>query len=317
MLCPFCLEDTMTHKEKEIRNLEIVAKRHAGKSMSELAEEYGLTETGIHHICKRYGVAGKMSNRKAQPKEYRNQYTSGKFDREANAIRYINERTPNFEYAGNFTGIDGYVDLKCKTCGTVITKSFVSVRHGTARCEVCYQRELDEHAEKKKKERRVQAEKDRQSRKFKRLFEMEIEQATFKQCPICNSLFIGNRVYCSEKCRHQNKWQMKDGYRYQFPLEEVYKRDNGICYLCGEPCDWNDYEVKDGVIVYGNNYPSRDHVVPKSIGGSNTWDNIRLAHRICNSLKRNIPLVENFKNGPRETGARAHVEHIFARVAIS
>ncbi len=84
---------------------------------------------------------------------------------------------------------------------------------------------------------------------------------------------------------------MKDGYRHLFPLEDVYRKDNGICYICGKVCDWNDYTERNGVIIYGDNYPSRDHVIPKSKGGGNTWDNIRLAHRLCNSRKRDRPLV--------------------------
>lgn len=270
----------MTREESRKRKEQVIEYYKEGHTQKETAERFGLSRDYLHVLLR--GI---------RPG---NQYTNGLFDREANAIRYINERIPWFEYAGNFTGVDGYVDLKCRTCGTVITKSFVSVKHGKARCGVCYQRELDERREARERERIAQAERDRTARKFKRLFEMEMEQASFKQCPICNTLFIGGRVYCSEKCQHQNKWHMKDGYRHQFPLEEVYERDNGICYLCGGACDWNDYEEKNGVIVYGNNYPSRDHVIPKSMGGLNTWDNIRLAHRICNSLKADSPLVENF-----------------------
>lgn len=223
-----------------------------------------------------------------------NQYTNGLFDREANAIRYINERTPWFEYAGNYTGIDGYVDLKCKTCGSIITKSFVTVKHGCACCDVCKQREAEERRAIKAAKRKEEVEEKKRTRKYKRLFEMTAEQATLKQCPVCNSLFVGSRTYCSNACAHQIKWRIKDGYRKLFPLEEVYERDKGICYLCGKVCDWNDYEERNGVIVYGNNYPSRDHVIPKSKGGKNEWDNIRHAHRICNSVKADIPLVENF-----------------------
>jgi hypothetical protein len=49
-----------------------------------------------------------------------------------------------FEYAGNFTGIDGYVDLKCKKCGTILRKSFVCVKHGKAKCEECKHKEQEE-----------------------------------------------------------------------------------------------------------------------------------------------------------------------------
>lgn len=87
---------------------------------------------------------------------------------------------------------------------------------------------------------------------------------------------------------------MKDGYRYKFGLKELYDRDAGVCYICGGLCDWEDKQAVNGVWIYGNNYPSRDHVIPKSKGGENSWDNLRLAHRLCNSRKRDIPLSENF-----------------------
>jgi len=278
----------MNKKDREKRNAEIVSMRKNGASMSEIAEHCGLTQSGVHSVCKRYGVAGVRSNRRATVQEYRNQYTTGAFDREANAIRYINERTPEFEYAGNFTGLDGYVDLKCKTCGTVMRKSFVTVRHGCATCKVCAKHKAEENEQKRRKE----AERRAEERKRNTLLKRKYKQITFKACPVCNSLFVGSKTYCSEHCRLQNKYNMKDGYRHKFPLEEVYKRDNGICYLCGKLCDWNDYEERNGAIVYGNNYPSRDHVVPKSKGGTNDWENIRLAHRVCNSLKADSPLVK-------------------------
>ncbi len=286
----------MTHAEKEKRNIEIVEARHKGLSMNQLAEKYNLTCSGIQHICKRYGVAGKMSKRQVKCKAYRNQYTAGEFDREANAIRYINERTPMFEYAGNFTGVDGYVDLKCKACGNVMRKSFVCVKQGKARCQYCYEKDIEEHRQKKQAEHDRVMKQRAEDRKVQAALNRKYKQETMRVCPICNSVFIGNKKYCSVKCRDKNHYMMKDGYRYLFPLHEVYKRDNGICYLCGEMCDWNDWEEVDGVIVYGNNYPSRDHVVPKSKGGLNDWSNIRLAHRICNSLKADSPLVKKIAN---------------------
>ncbi len=257
-----------------------------GHTMSEVAERFGYSKPYVQRVCK--GIAPQQ----AIPKTYSNQYTHKDFDRVANAKRYIEERTPNFEYAGNFTGIDGYVDLKCIKCGSVIHKSFVSVKHGKATCPVCIQRRKEERIN---RERQVAVEKAKAREKQKSdniRYGTKFKQITLKQCQICGNVFVssgGNAKYCSDKCRNKNHWAMKDGYRYLFPLKEVYERDNGICYICGKACDWNDYTERNGVIIYGNNYPSRDHVIPKSKGGGNTWDNIRLAHRSCNSHKRDRP----------------------------
>ena len=272
----------MTHKERAEVREAMKAYKAEGHTMAEVADKFGYTKGYVQRICK--GIAPQQS----QPEVYRNQYTNGAFDREANARKYV-ERIDGYEYAGNFTGVDGYVDIRCKKCGSVQRKSMTTIRHG--RKPFCYTCIDNGRAQKKaEKEKAIKAERAR--RKCDRLSVKRAIQPTFKVCPICNNIFMGNNTYCSSKCRENNKWRMKDGYRYLFPLNEVYERDNGICYLCGEKCDWNDYKEQDGVVIYGNMYPSRDHIVPKSKGGKNTWSNIRLAHRICNSLKSYAPLVE-------------------------
>ena len=68
-------------------------------------------------------------------------------------------------------------------------------------------------------------------------------------------------------------------------LKALYKRDKGICYLCGKGCNWDDYTIRGNKFIAGNYYPSIDHVIPLSKGGIDTWNNVRLSHRICNSLK--------------------------------
>jgi 5-methylcytosine-specific restriction endonuclease McrA len=53
----------------------------------------------------------------------------------------------------------------------------------------------------------------------------------------------------------------------------IFKRDRGICYLCLQPV--TDYE----------NEATLDHVIPRSRGGGNTMENLRLAHKVCNIWK--------------------------------
>lgn len=59
---------------------------------------------------------------------------------------------------------------------------------------------------------------------------------------------------------------------------EIYERDDWKCKICDEPIDvdahWND-----------NLAPSLDHIVPRSLGGSDDPDNLRTAHRSCNSSR--------------------------------
>ena len=69
-------------------------------------------------------------------------------------------------------------------------------------------------------------------------------------------------------------------------LQKLFERDGGVCYLCGRPCDFNDVEIRDGVPIYGHDYPSIDHVVPASRGGLHSWKNVKLSHIVCNIKKR-------------------------------
>lgn len=71
-------------------------------------------------------------------------------------------------------------------------------------------------------------------------------------------------------------------------VEKLVERDNGICHICGLPVDMADFYINEnGVQICGDMYPSRDHVRPISLGGLHSWDNIKLAHRICNTKKSN------------------------------
>lgn len=74
--------------------------------------------------------------------------------------------------------------------------------------------------------------------------------------------------------------------RDSISLDEVIRRDNGICYICGCKVSKEDSWRDDhGYFVCGPTYPTRDHVIPISKGGTHTWDNVRLACKRCNELK--------------------------------
>jgi 5-methylcytosine-specific restriction endonuclease McrA len=49
-------------------------------------------------------------------------------------------------------------------------------------------------------------------------------------------------------------------------------------------CDWNDHSWSE---YSGPLYPSIDHIVPMSKGGDHVWNNVQVAHIICNSYKGN------------------------------
>ena len=102
------------------------------------------------------------------------------------------------------------------------------------------------------------------------------------RCKECGTEFattFGDRrsSFCSIDCMH--KWCSKQGNHNRemrlrgalvdkdITLKRVAQRDKDICYLCGHPVDWNE------------------HVIPIAKGGKHAWNNVRLAHCHCNSLK--------------------------------
>jgi 5-methylcytosine-specific restriction endonuclease McrA len=69
------------------------------------------------------------------------------------------------------------------------------------------------------------------------------------------------------------RWFETDKLREIFFRSCLYERDNGLCGLCGEPICYSEMHV--------------DHILPKSLGGPNLWDNFQIACPSCNCAKGN------------------------------
>lgn len=67
-------------------------------------------------------------------------------------------------------------------------------------------------------------------------------------------------------------------------LKKLIKRDGMRCAICGKPCNYDDHGWTE---YFGPTYPTIDYIVPLSKGGTHTWDNVQVAHAICNSEKSN------------------------------
>ena len=139
---------------------------------------------------------------------------------------------------------------------------------------------------------------------------LQQEQSKYKECAICGETFESVRctaMYCSVRCKRKSKAirhpdikrerrkiskrlrearATKNGkVDYSITLSRLTERDQGVCQLCGLPVDERDYVYVGDTFIAGNNYPSIDHITPLSKGGVHQWDNVQLAHRICNSIK--------------------------------
>lgn len=282
----------MTRQEKAIRNENIRAYVREGHTRKEAADKYGVAEKTAEVICAGLGVCVEQV--------YRNQYTFGDYDTESHVREMIAERTPDFEYVGNYTGADGSVDIKCRTCGTITTRSMISIRHRNVSCQVCRQRE----AEERKRLKQIKEDREQVRKEFKKAV-VKYSDQSFHFCKRCGAVIYNQtkRVYCSDRCLNRamnsvRKDKRLKRYRSQehdcIDIKILYERDQGKCHICGGSCDWNDYEMINDYFIAGNYYPSIDHLTPISLGGAHKWNNVKLAHRICNTKRGNTAPIGVF-----------------------
>lgn len=170
--------------------------------------------------------------------------------------------------------------LRCRECGHEFER-FVDL-HCKTECPECHRREV---------ERR---EVERVERNGKRALMQRLVNilAYEHECPVCGRKFRSSNpsvVYCSSRCRNRHKGYSDHvlrakmhGVEYDrsITLDKLIERDGLTCYLCGKTCDTSDKRWGS----FGPDYPTIDHVVPLSKGGTHTWDNVRVACGECNCV---------------------------------
>lgn len=285
----------MVKAEREKRNQQIVELRKQGKSQRKIAEELNLTLGCIAYVCKQYGVGGQLSNNK---RDYStNKDLPQSQPDELKAISRI-KAIGGFDYIGGYTNSDGYVTLRCQICGTEFERSYVAIRHQhLINCPGC--QEIKRNKEKEEMRIRREAEMiEKQMAAWRSKLasrKKKLKDKPIHECSICGKP-TDNRNCCSDKCQKIYTQRTHDQRRRarirdavidkDIQLMELFRRDKGVCHICGGECDINDFMISDdGHYITGNNYPTIDHVIPLAKGGKHSWDNVKLAHFICNSKK--------------------------------
>ena len=148
--------------------------------------------------------------------------------------------------------------------------------------------------------KRAEAAAERAKKKAEREAAKTVEREQKRQerlhpCEICGEM-TDRKKFCSDQCANKAANRQKEISRrhklrengkvdYSVTLEKLVKRDRNICHICGGKCDMNDCITVGGTFIAGDNYPSIDHLMPVARGGVHSWDNVKLAHRICNTKK--------------------------------
>lgn len=233
-------------------------------------------------------------------------------DREKHFSNLFNGLQPTFKYHSGYKNATEPFKCECLRCGHIQERSAEIVRPSytdyNLQCDKCLEVERDM----RKQERMKMYQRDVATRRLRRTLLKVIKTEVAEQeraeylnslanhtCSECGGKYTATQLgtkYCSRRCAsrvHDRTKRAKKRLRAEangavdtITLDELIAMDSNECYLCGEECNRNDYVISDeGHFIVGRTYPSIDHVMPVAKGGTHTWDNVRLAHHHCNTIK--------------------------------
>lgn len=254
-----------------------------GESFRSVSIIYGTDSKTLKLFCDKNGIYPPEAVK--NDKGYTLKYST------ENIADVIAERWPEYEYVGGYIDIEIPFKIRCKKCGEIMDVKFHRV--GAPVCKTCSKQETKRKQEQRRAERQRIAELKRAEREKARA-EKPVKIKPIHTCAVCGGKTTRPK-YCSDVCANKAENKRREIARRRkiasamvdkdITVQGLFLRDGGKCYLCGKTCDWADKIEIDGTIICGNRYPSIDHVRPLSKGGLHSWDNVKLAHRICNSLK--------------------------------
>lgn len=212
--------------------------------------------------------------------------------------RRVSELHPGWTWVSGTIGTSVMVKIRCDYCQNIIERSANTIRHRSEIvCPTCAEAERQRQQEKKEQER-LRKEREREERFWSQDFTQSA--LSFRICAYCGAPHLRtNAKCCSEECsrKYANSKgdrrvrRMRKGDK-SISLKKLYLRDGGKCWICGNKCDFNDCRHdENGNFIVGSMYPSIDHVYPISKGGAHSWDNVKLAHHYCNTLKNDKVVV--------------------------
>lgn len=268
--------------QRKVTDEEILQDIDAGLTRRQIAEKRGIH---VENLARRMRKLGKYARKpdKAERKPNRGDFkplpTTNTWH-ETETTKMLASRYEDFEYIGYMRG---RVRLRCRACGAIVEKSKTCIgRSEILRCENCES---------------LREENDLRKKLVEALTAITLLK-TPRTCARCGREFYSQyagQKYCSRKCRMSEKKNLRD-YRKRcaktgtevdnkITLGKVYARDGGICQICGKPTRWDD---KSWTGSFGPEYPTIDHIKAIANGGGHTWDNVQLAHALCNSYKRDL-----------------------------
>ena len=249
-----------------------------GLTRQEIADKYGVHVENLAKRMKRLGVHAKYATSEKQK-------ISKGWHFSENGQKFIDKHCEGkYEF---LTYKDRRYRIRCKKCGSIIERGKSTLKRYQTTCE-CYEEEKRE--QKELREARI-----RLIRSLSLIAELKIP----KKCEACGETFYSqykHQRYCSKSCKGRYrggnfKNRCKKYNVFYDPSVtpiKVFERDHYQCKICGLLCNTDD-NTWNG--FFGAWYPTVDHIIPLSRGGTHTWDNVQCAHARCNSVKRDLITV--------------------------
>lgn len=285
----------MDKKEKMNKIVELYKQ---GKGARLISKELNIPKTTVQRYLKKSNI---------EIRKHRNKKLT---DVELKEI--IDKKYPNFQYVGGYTNGHGKMVIQCKACGYKFAYTAEIIRpsrDANIQCDNCIEtiklrdrlinilnKLYTEQMRITNKEQSMTINEEVES--LKRIAK---KHRYYLECEECGRMYFTNRndtKTCSKRCINKRNNRIKEINRrkiikengridWDITLDKLIERDKNICYICNGECNKEDYILdKDNNFIVGSDYPSIDHVIPISKGGTHTWDNVRLAHHHCNSIKK-------------------------------
>ena len=288
-----------------------------GHSTKETLERFGINKGQLANLRKQRNITNGRTFRQG------GQATNS--SKSADAEQRLAERLSEngFEYVGGYSGKGGKVKIRCWKCGTEYERTVGFLRRGNVICIECQKAETQKRKEEQRKIAEQEAEVRKIEREWRRLTHppknayAEQHEAFLNRtgvCEICGKAYTvreyvksaGLKIacdsgVCSFECKKEKTRRIvrnshkgrRDSHRHRakkhgvaydssITLKKLVERNGLKCAICGEMCDWNDHTWSK---YSGPMYPSIDHIIPMSKGGPHVWENVQVAHIICNSEK--------------------------------